>query len=96
MNAIYYIIFSLKTSAGFKDYGQYFLGDDRDFAHDLFTALKGNQNIDDAAMLHLDLMEVVNDLPEKIQTISCTLEEMGCNCKLIAKELFRIHNLEEL
>jgi hypothetical protein len=46
--------------------------------------------------LHIDLMEAVDNLPVKIKSICCTLEELGFNCKLIAKEIFRLKNLEEM
>ena len=89
-----YILLSLKTPAGFKNYGQYFLGNDRETAYALFEELKGNEQIDGPALLHIDLMETVADLPVKIKTISCTLDELAWNCKLIAREVFRLINLK--
>jgi len=41
-------------------------------------------------------VETVNELPVKIKTICCTLNELGANCKLIAREIFRLKNLEEM
>ena len=41
-------------------------------------------------------METVNELPVKIKTICCSLEELGTNCQLITKEMFRLKKLEEL
>jgi hypothetical protein len=41
-------------------------------------------------------VETVDRLPEKIKSICCTLDELGENTKLIAKEVFRLKNLEEL
>jgi len=41
-------------------------------------------------------MQTVNGLPVKIESMCCTLEELGYNCKLIAKEIFRLKNLEEM
>lgn len=94
MKTQFYILLSLKTPAGFVNYGQYFLGDDREAAYGLFDSLKGRQ--DDSALLHIDLMETVNELPVKIRTICCTLEELGLNSRLIAREIFRLKNLEEM
>jgi hypothetical protein len=96
MKTQFYILLSLKTPKGFADYGQYFLGDDREAASLLFARLKGSKDITDPAVLHIDLMETVNELPIKIKTICCTLEELGVNCKLIAREIFRLKNLEEM
>ncbi len=81
---------------GFVDYGQYFFGDERDAAYELFAQLKGDKNMKNTCPLHIDLMETVNELPVKIKSICCTLEELGTNCKLIAREIFRLKNLEEM
>ncbi|WP_179415725.1 hypothetical protein HDF19_20990 [Mucilaginibacter sp. E4BP6] len=96
MKTQFYILLSLKTSRGFADYGQYFLGNDRDAADELFRQLKGSDDIKDACLLHIDLVETVDELPVKIKTICCTLEELACNSKLIAREIFRMKNLEEI
>ncbi|WP_448702845.1 hypothetical protein ACFGVR_10870 [Mucilaginibacter sp. AW1-3] len=96
METQFYILLSLKTPRGFVDYGQYAFGDDRDAAYGLFAQLKGSADIKASCLLHIDLMETVNELPVKIKTICCTLEELGENCKLIAREVFRLKNLEEM
>lgn len=94
MKKQFYILLSLKTTTGFSVYGQYFFGDERKAAEDLFAHLKGSQSLH--GPLHIDLMEKVDELPVRIRTICCTLEEMGFNCQLIAKELFRLITLEDL
>jgi hypothetical protein len=96
MKTQFHILLSLKTNKGFVDYGQYFVGNDREVAYDLFDQLEGGQIISDNALLHIDLMETVNELPVKIKTLCCTLDELGINCKLIAREIFRLKNLEEI
>lgn len=96
METQFYILLSLKTPRGFEDYGQYFFGNDREAAYGLFAQLQGSPDIKDTCRLHIDLMETVNELPVKIKTICCTLEELGDNCKLIARETFRLKNLEEM
>ncbi|MDB5018623.1 MAG: hypothetical protein JWQ84_3455 [Mucilaginibacter sp.] len=96
MKSQFYILISLRTTRGFKTYGQYFLGNDRKVAQHIFSLLTGDETIGNKTMLHLDFMEMVDELPVKIKTIGCTLEELGCNCKLIAKEIFRISNLNEM
>ncbi|MBK0378478.1 hypothetical protein [Mucilaginibacter segetis] len=94
METHFYIWLSLRTGRGFVNYAQYFLGDDREAATSLFEKLKGNKN--DLIPLHLDLMETADDLPVKIKSICCSLDELGENCKLISRELFRISNLEDM
>jgi len=96
MKTQFYILLSLKTPQGYCDYGQYFFGNDRQTAYELFTQLSGEKKMKDNCLLHIDLMETVNEIPVKIKTICCTLEELGYNCKLIAREIFRLKNLEEM
>ncbi|MEZ2335336.1 hypothetical protein AB6735_06860 [Mucilaginibacter sp. RCC_168] len=94
MKTQFYILLSLKTAHGFVNYGQYFLGDDRQIADELFSQLKSGKDFN--LPLHIDLMETVNELPVQIKTIYCSLEDVGANCKLITRELFRLKNLEEI
>ncbi|WCT14455.1 hypothetical protein [Mucilaginibacter jinjuensis] len=96
METQFYILLSLKTLTGFSYYGQYFFGDDREAAYELFDQLKGNDEITESCVLHIDLMETAEEIPVKIKTICCTLEELGYNSKLIAKTIFRLNNLNEL
>lgn len=92
----YSILLSLKTPTGFTNYGQYWLGDDRQLADELFNQLKGNRDVTAHTLLHIDMMETVNQLPQKIKTIGCTLDELAHNTKLIAREIFKLKNLEEM
>ncbi len=92
----FYIILSLKTPTGFAEYGQYFLGNDRRIADELFNQLQGNRQSIEQTALHIDLMETVNELPVKIKTVGCTLDELAHNTKMIALEIFKLKNLEEL
>jgi hypothetical protein len=94
MRTKFYIILSLKTSAGFESYGQFDFGHDQEAAYLLFESLKGKSEPDGLSLLHIDLMETVDELPVKIKTISCTLGELACNAKLIAREIFRQKNLK--
>lgn len=95
MKKQFYLLLSLKTPRGFETYGQYFLGDDRQYAHDIFEGLKGSEKLDHQAILHVDFMETTDELPVRVKTKCCTLDELGHNCKWIAKETFRLLNLED-
>lgn len=77
------------------NYGQYFIGNNGEAAEGLFKQLKGTSPVDQA-MLHVDLMEMVDELPVKIKTIGCTLDELCENTKLITREIFRLQNLKEI
>lgn len=94
METQFYLLLSLKTTDGFENYGQYFLGDDREAAYSLFDSLRGSRHAGGPALLHIDLMETADELPLKIRSISCTLEELASNSKLIAREIFRQRNLK--
>jgi hypothetical protein len=95
MESQFYVLLSLKTPAGFITYGQYELGNEQEAAYDLFDQLKGDDQIPEYSLLHIDLMEMKNGLPVKIKTISCTLDELSLNSKIIAKTVFRLNNLKE-
>jgi len=95
MKSQFYLLLSLKTPTGFEAYGQYFLGDDREFAAEIFAGLKGDNALINTNMLHLDLMETVNELPVRIKTICCTLDELAWNCKHIAREIFRLYAIKQ-
>jgi hypothetical protein len=94
METQFYILLSLKTRDGFENYGQFFFGDDREAAYALFDSLQGNDTITGTAMLHIDLMETVSELPAVIKTKCCTLDELGYNVKAVAREIFRQKNLK--
>jgi len=94
METQFYLLLSLKTHKGFETYAQYFLGNDGEEALVIFQQLKGSQEIHDPALLHIDLMEVADELPVSIKTICCTLQQLSDNCKLITKEIFRLKNLD--
>lgn len=96
METQFYVLLSLQTAKGFTDYGQFFLGNDRKAARQLFGTLKGRNPKTADCILHIDLLETVDGLPEKIKSICCTLDELGENTKLIARAMFRLKNLEEL
>jgi hypothetical protein len=87
---------SVKTRTGYECFGEYYLGTDPGYAFEIFSGLKGNERPREQAALHFDFMEIEGDLPAKVKTISCTLDEFIANCKSIAKEVFRLNNLKEL
>ncbi|WP_121810324.1 hypothetical protein [Mucilaginibacter kameinonensis] len=95
MESPFYLLMSLKTPRSYEPFGEFNLGFDRQSAYDLFDSLDGNPTIDDRCPFHIDLIETVDALPEKIRSKCCKLEELGNNMKLIALETFRQKNLQE-
>jgi hypothetical protein len=96
METQFYILLSLKTVKGFVNYAQYFIGSDRKGAEDLFDQLNGTKLPNESTALHIDFMETVDELPVKVKTIGCTLDELSENLKVLTWELFRRHNLDAL
>jgi hypothetical protein len=94
MKSQFYILLSLQTADGFVNYGQYDLGDDRGAAMELFSQLDGSPGFPKQNKLHIDLTETVNEMPVKISTVSCSLEELAANVKQITRALFRLKNLK--
>jgi hypothetical protein len=92
----FYIVLNVKSGKDFQTYGKFFLGSSRKFAEAVFRKLKGNKKVSDASVLYIELMETNNELPINIQVLSCSLEELSENCKMITKETFKQCNLEEM
>jgi len=47
-------------------------------------------------VLSLELMETRNGLPLNVQMLSCCLDDLAENTKIITREIFKLHNLEQL
>jgi regulatory protein YycH of two-component signal transduction system YycFG len=89
------IALNIKTGKEFETYGKFFLGTDKKFAQSTFNKLVGDHNITDGHVLQLDLIETRNELPLSVQMLSCNLEQLAENCRIITKEMFKLFNLEE-
>jgi len=92
----FYIVLNIRTCDGYECFGKFFMGNNKKSAAAIFEQLKGGKNVDEKSILQLDLMESVNGLPTNMQMISCSLEDLAENCKIITKERFRLLNMEEL
>ena len=86
------IILNTKTAGGVEIIGKFFIGNNPRTADKIFRSLKGNDEMSDKTVLSLELMETVNGLPVNIKMISCTLEELSENCRIITKEVFKLIN----
>src|ERR1051326_6099902 len=92
----FYIVLNIKSGKDFQTYGKFFLGSNREIANSIFKELKGNKKVSNASVLYIELMETKNELPVNIQLMSCSLDELSENCKMITKETFKRCNLEEM
>jgi hypothetical protein len=94
--ATFYIVLNLRTSNGYECFGKFIIGNNKETATAIFNQLKGRKNVDEKSILQLDLMESVNGLPVNMLRMTCSLEELAENCKIITKETFRHFNMEEI
>jgi len=89
----FYAVLSIRTADGFENFGKFNLGNNKEAASNIFRQLKGSSDVDEEAMLTINLMETINDLPVNVHILACTLDELADNCKIITKERFKITNL---
>ena len=94
--ATFTIILNIRTCNGFECFGKFFVGNNKKFAESIFGKLKGRKNVDEKGILQFDLVETINALPVNMQMISCSLEELAENCKIITKETIKFLNMEEM
>jgi hypothetical protein len=90
----FYVLLSIKTGDGFESFGKFNLGNKRRAAAEVFRQLKGDSKVDEKTMLTIDLVETVDGLPVNLQILGCSLEDLTHNCKIIAKETFKLLNLK--
>src|SRR6185436_3561805 len=93
METQFYIVFTLKTYSGLESFAKFFIGNNRKKAGAIFRQLKGTGKINEKNILYIDLMETKAGLPVNLNMITCTLNQLGDNCKIITKELFKSKNL---
>ena len=94
METQFYIELTLKTSKGLESFAKFFMGDNREKAYDIFTKLTGTNIVNEKNLLHIDFIETIEGLPVNLKMITCTLDQLADNCKLITNELFKLKNLE--
>jgi hypothetical protein len=90
----FYIVMNLKAGKNYESYARFYIGNKRRFAESLFQKLKGSKEVSEKSILQLELTEISKGLPVNINLLSCTLDELAENCKIITKELFKQFNLE--
>ena len=94
MDTQFYVRFIMKTANGSNTFGNFFIGNSRMRAKAIFKNLRGNIKVNESDPLQLEFMETRDGIPVNLDVISCTLQELGENCKVITKELFKSAVLE--
>ena len=95
MKTRFYIIVEMKVPDGIVDYGRFYIGDEPEFAHDLFDRLDGHLDPELQFMLHIHLVEKSADASLLKKSKGCSLESFTENCRLITRETFKFLNLEK-
>ena len=93
MDTQFCLVITLKTTKGTENIGRFHLGDDREKALAIFRKLKGTTDVSETHMLSIEFRETKEELPLNLKMISCTLEQLAENCKIITKELFKAYNV---
>lgn len=91
MKTDYSITLAVKTGNDVQCVGKFFLGSDREKATALFAQLHSLSHLDSHEVIYMDLVETSNGLPVTLDVRACTLAQLGENCKLITKELFKLN-----
>jgi len=94
MRAGFYIVLNIKTATGFEKYGKFFIGEDAAISDAIFKSLSGSEEPSEKNLLQIDLIEIKHDLPVNVKLLSCTLDEMTENFRIITKEIFKRFNLQ--
>ena len=89
----FFIILHMKVRGELQSFGKFEIGNNGEEAYALFHQLKGSSNTDNGNVLYMELTETANNLPANVKILSCTLDELAGNCRLIAKDLFRRNNM---
>ena len=95
MHPGFYIKVNIRKGHSYECFSQFFLGENKKFARTVFQKLKGSSRVDEGNMLHLDLIETMDGLPVNMEMLSCNLDELAENCKIITREVFKYYNMKE-
>ena len=94
METTFSITFSFKSDQGVDYFAHFYIGDERNRAIEIFQQLKGDTNVKETDVLLVDFIETIEGLPTNLKIKSCTLDQLGENCKIITKEIFKLNNIE--
>lgn len=94
METQFFITITLKTQKGHESFAKFYIGNNRHRAFDIFKQLKGSNDVSDKNMLYFEFIEAEKGLPVNLDFITCTLNQLAENCRIITKELFIAENFE--
>lgn len=94
METTYEISLKMKVQKRVEEYARFFVGNNREFAYQLFHSMEGSENVSPTSIIMIDLVKWEKGVPCPIVLKHCTYEQIAFNAKLITKELFKHFNLE--
>ncbi|MFT3750194.1 MAG: hypothetical protein QM768_17895 [Agriterribacter sp.] len=96
MQYLYYTIeISIKTTKGYTPFCNFQLGKTDENAERIFAGMAGTPtNVNGYAPFQMNLAQYGKGRPVTLATQYCSLAELKENCHYIAKEVFKILNLE--
>lgn len=92
MGTAFNIEISFQTAAGPETFGYFTIGNNPETADAIFSSLKGTAISGKGDLLTIDFIETRNGLPVNLKMITCTLDQLGDNCRIITKEIFKSLN----
>jgi hypothetical protein len=94
MRTTFYVSLNIKTPEGFETFGTFDLGNNREKATEIFAQLKGDDDITEKSILHIDFTEMAEGIPLPLQILHCTLEDIADNARIITRETFKYMGLK--
>ena len=95
METQYYTVVKMKVLDAVIESGRFLMGDDLEFATDLYGRLSGDLIPGSQFMLRMELTAASENMQETLESKGCSLEELTENCRLITREMFKFLNLEK-
>ena len=92
MDTNFQIVVNMRGASGFWELGRFFIGDDVRVASETFGDLDGTSFI--LSPIRLDLIQKDEEIDIVLDNKGCTLNQFEKNCRIIAKDAFKLFNLE--
>lgn len=94
MDPQFYITITLKTHTGPERFAHFYIGNNRNRAVAIFKQLQGSRQVSEKNIIYFEFLETENELPANLDCITCTLDQLAENCRIITKKFFILENFE--
>jgi hypothetical protein len=93
MHKTFFIGISMRAPEELIPLARFPIGDDKEFAEELYDSLKGSTTGLNESPLLMEWTEEQLGLPQNLCLKACSLKDVAHNCEVITKALFRKHTL---